>query len=66
MKRFIYFGGLSIIGDVLNMYLQCQICGYKYNFFMSDIKAKCIICQSEQVIVGETEPEIEIEQSRAE
>ena len=43
------------------MYLQCQTCGYKYNFFMSDIKAKCIICQSDQVIVEKPEIEIEIE-----
>ena len=52
---------IDIIGDVLNMYLQCQTCGYKYNFFMSDIKAKCIICQSDQVIVEEPEIENEIE-----
>jgi predicted Zn-ribbon and HTH transcriptional regulator len=41
------------------MYFQCQICGYKYNFFINEMKVKCMICQSAMARIEN--PEIEIE-----
>lgn len=43
----------------MNMYFKCQSCGYKYNFFMSEINAKCMICQSVPVRIEKPENEIE-------
>lgn len=39
------------------MFYQCKTCGYKYNFDVSYIKAKCLICGSSPISFTEIKPE---------
>ena len=59
MKRFINVYCNLIIWEVLNMYFQCQTCGYKYNFHTSEINTKCMICLSDSVRIENPDNESE-------